>query len=164
LFYSYTKRFTALCHLVLGVGTGLSSIGAYLAVTGHFALLPVLFSLTVFTWIAGFDIIYALQDVAFDRAQKLYSIPAYFGPGKALWISGLLHFCSAALVIAAGLIAGFPWLYWVGAALFIGLLIYQHLLVKPHDLRKVNMAFANTNGVAGILFAAFTIAMLFFFY
>lgn len=157
LFYSYTKRFTALCHLVLGVGLALSPIGAFLAVTGYFKLLPVLLSLIVFTWVSGFDIIYALQDEEFDRSQKLHSIPAALGKKNALMVSNMLHFLSFCFVIAAGMEGHFNWIFWIGAAIFSSLLLYQHLLVKPNDLSKVNMAFANTNGIASILFASFAI-------
>src|SRR4029077_20981397 len=97
LCYSYTKRFTALCHLVLGIGLSLAPIGAYLAVTGRFNLLPVLFSFTVLFWVSGFDIIYALQDESFDKANSLYSIPAMFGKKTGLKVSELLHFLSAVL-------------------------------------------------------------------
>ncbi|HTN45001.1 MAG TPA: UbiA-like polyprenyltransferase [Flavipsychrobacter sp.] len=157
LFYSYTKRITALCHLVLGVGLSLSPIGAYLAVTGYFKLLPVLFSFIVFTWVSGFDIIYALQDEEFDRSQQLHSIPAALGKKNALMVSNILHAASFCFVIAAGVVGGFHWLFWIGAGIFSGLLLYQHLLVKPNDLSKVNIAFANTNGIASILFALFAI-------
>lgn len=157
LFYSYTKRFTALCHLVLGIGLGLAPIGAYLAVTGVFNIIPLLFSFAVFCWTSGFDIIYALQDETFDKSQQLHSIPAKLGARRALQVSNILHLCAAGFVIAAGLLAPLGWLYWIGAACFIGLLIYQHLLVKPDDLRKVNVAFAHTNGVASIALAVFTI-------
>lgn len=160
LFYSYTKRFTALCHLVLGVGLSLSPIGAYIAVTGQFALLPLLFSFSVLTWVAGFDIIYALQDEAFDRNHKLHSIPAALGIRNSLLVSSLLHVLSAGFVIGAGFAGHLHVLYWVGAAVYIGLLIYQHLLVKPNDLSKVGIAFANTNGIASVVFAVFTIAAL----
>lgn len=162
LFYSYTKRFTALCHLVLGVGLSLAPIGAYLVVTGFFSWLPIIFSVIVFTWVSGFDIIYALQDEDFDRSQKLHSIPAALGIRKALGVSTLLHIVSAALVILAGLLASFTWIYWVGAAIFIGLLGYQHTLVKPNDLSKVNIAFMTTNGIGSIVFAIFTILSLIF--
>jgi 4-hydroxybenzoate polyprenyltransferase len=160
LFYSYTKRFTALCHLVLGVGLSLSPIGAYLAVTGVFALLPLLFSFAVLTWVAGFDIIYALQDEEFDRSQKLHSIPAALGAKNALHVSELLHVLSAGFVVWAGVEGGFNILYWLGATFYMGLLVYQHRLVKPNDLSKVGIAFANTNGIASVVFAAFTIASL----
>jgi 4-hydroxybenzoate polyprenyltransferase len=160
LFYSYTKRFTALCHIVLGVGLSLAPIGAFLAVTGYFAWLPLFFSFAVLTWVAGFDIIYALQDEAFDRSQKLHSIPAALGTRNALIVSTLLHICSAAFVIAAGISGHFGIIYWIGAAFYIAMLTYQHMLVKPNDLSKVNIAFANTNGFASVVFAIFTIVSL----
>lgn len=164
LFYSYTKRITALCHLVLGIGLSLAPIGAYLCLHPQFNWLPVLFSGMVFTWVSGFDIIYALQDIEFDRSQALYSIPAALGLKGALSVSSGLHLITAGLVILAGFYGGFTMLYWIGAAVFIGLLLYQHLIVKPSDLSRVNMAFANTNGAASILFAAFTIAALYLQY
>ncbi|RYY17179.1 MAG: 4-hydroxybenzoate octaprenyltransferase [Chitinophagaceae bacterium] len=157
LFYSYTKRFTPLCHLVLGLGLSLAPIGAYLAVTGAFSLLPVLFSLTVLFWVSGFDIIYALQDVDFDRSQQLYSIPAYFGKKRGLRISELLHLFSIVTVVFAGIHAGFGAWYWVGVAVFVSMLVYQHSIVKPDDLRKVNLAFMTANGIASVVFAVFVI-------
>lgn len=160
LFYSYTKRFTALCHLVLGVGLALAPIGAYLTVTGYFNWLPLMFSFAVLTWVSGFDIIYAMQDEDFDRSQQLHSIPTAFGKKGALMISNVLHVFSALFVITAGFMAGFHMLYWIGAAFFAGLLIYQHTLVKPNDLSKVNIAFMTTNGIASIIFAVFVIADL----
>ncbi len=159
--YSYTKRFTALCHLVLGLGLSLAPIGAYLAVTGQFHWMPLLFSFAVLTWVSGFDIIYALQDVEFDRSQQLYSIPASLGKSKALRISELLHVFSATCVIVAGWLGGFGWLYWIGGVVFCGMLIYQHLLVKPNDLRRVNLAFMTANGIASVVFAIFVIADMF---
>lgn len=161
LFYSYTKRFTPLCHLVLGLGLSLAPIGAYLAVTGMFELLPVLFSFTVLFWVSGFDIIYALQDEEFDKANNLYSIPAALGKRKALKVSELLHLLSLVCVIAAGLYGHFNWLYWCGVAVFGGLLIYQHSLVKPTDLSKVNIAFMTANGIASVIFAIFVLLDLF---
>jgi 4-hydroxybenzoate polyprenyltransferase len=160
--YSFTKRFTPLCHLVLGLGLSLAPIGAYLAVTGSFALLPILFSFTVLFWVSGFDIIYALQDEEFDKKYKLKSIPAWLGKSKALRVSEVLHVLSALCIIAAGFMGGFGLWYWIGVALFIGLLIYQHLLVKPDDLSKVNMAFFTTNGIASVVFAVFVIADILF--
>ena len=157
LFYSYTKRFTPLCHLVLGLGLSLAPIGAYLAVTGSFDLLPVLFSLTVLFWVSGFDIIYALQDVDFDKSQNLYSIPAYFGKARGLRISELLHLLSIISVVYAGIYADFGGWYWIGVAVFVSMLIYQHSIVKPEDLRKVNLAFMTANGIASVVFAVFVI-------
>jgi 4-hydroxybenzoate polyprenyltransferase len=161
LFYSYTKRFTPLCHLVLGCGLALAPIGSYLAVTGEFAWLPLFFSFTVFCWVSGFDIIYALQDEAFDREHHLKSIPVLLGTNRALRVSEVLHFFAFALIMSAGIVGHFNWLYWIGATLFSGLLIYQHTLVKPSDLSKVNRAFFTTNGIASVVFALFTIVSLF---
>ena len=161
LFYSYTKRFTAFCHLVLGVGLSLAPIGAYIAVTGQFAVLPVIFSLVVLLWVSGFDIIYALQDEEFDKANNLKSIPSLLGKLKALRVSELLHLLSAACVIYAGMYGYFGWLFWLGVLFFCALLIYQHLLVKPSDLSKVNMAFFTTNGIASVVFAVFVLLDLF---
>jgi 4-hydroxybenzoate polyprenyltransferase len=158
LFYSYTKRFTALCHLVLGLGLSLAPIGAYLAVTGRFDVLPVLFSLTVLCWVSGFDIIYALQDEEFDRSERLHSIPVWLGKKRALQVSVLLHLISAVLVIAIGVYGNFNWLYWLGTAVFCGMLFYQHSIVKPHDLSRVNVAFMTANGVASVAFAIFVIS------
>jgi len=159
--YSYTKRFTPLCHLVLGVGLSLAPIGAFLAVTGHFALLPILFSLAVIFWVSGFDIIYALQDEEFDRNQKLYSMPSWLGKAKALHISEFLHLLSAVCVVAAGLLGEFGWTYWGGVLIFMGMLIYQHILVKPNDLSRVNLAFMTANGIASVVFALFVITDLY---
>ena len=161
LFYSYTKRFTALCHLVLGVGLSLAPVGAYIAVTGIFAFLPILFSLTVLCWVSGFDIIYALQDEDFDRQLQLHSMPAALGKTKALRVSEILHCLAAAVVIYAGWYGQFGMMYWIGALIFIGLLVYQHLLVKPSDLSKVNMAFFTTNGIASIVFGVFVLLDIF---
>lgn len=158
--YSYTKRFTALCHLILGLGLSLAPIGAYLSVTARFDLIPVLFSFVVLTWVSGFDIIYALQDEEFDKSQHLHSIPAAIGRQRALLVSIVLHVVTATLIIMIGLMGSFGWIYFSGAAVFIFLLVWQHLLVKPTDLSKVNMAFATTNGFASIVFACFVIAQL----
>ena len=160
LFYSYTKRFTYLCHLVLGVGLSLAPIGAYLAVTGSFALLPLLFSFAVVFWVSGFDIIYALQDIDFDKSQSLYSIPSYWGLQQALNIARVLHIFSAAFIIAAYFVGGFNFIYLGGMLVFIGMLLYQHSIVKPNDLSKVNIAFMTANGIASIVFSVFVIASL----
>lgn len=160
LFYSYTKRFTPLCHLVLGVGLALAPIGAYLAVTGEFALIPILFSFVVLCWVSGFDIIYALQDEDFDRSQQLHSIPVWLGKKNALRFSEVLHIISALLVIIIGIYAQLNWLYWIGTAIFCGMLIYQHWIVKPTDLSRVNIAFMTANGIASVAFAIFVISDL----
>jgi 4-hydroxybenzoate polyprenyltransferase len=160
--YSYTKRFTPLCHLVLGLGLALAPIGAYLAVTGIFNWLPLLFSFSVICWVSGFDIIYSLQDEAFDRSQSLYSIPAGVGRHKALQIARLLHVFSALFILFAGLLAAFSWIYWMGVAGFWGMLIYQHRLVKPDDLSRVNIAFMTANGVASVVFSIFVLIDIFY--
>jgi 4-hydroxybenzoate polyprenyltransferase len=159
--YSYAKRFTPLCHLILGLGLSLAPIGAYLAVTGQFSLVPVLFSLSVICWVSGFDIIYALQDVDFDRSQQLYSIPSWVGKSRALLLSRLLHVCSFFLIAAAGWSGGFGLIYWFGALLYGSLLVYQQVLVKPHDLSRVNLAFMTANGLASVIFSFFVIVDLF---
>ena len=159
--YSYTKRFTFLCHLILGLGLSLAPIGAWLAVTNEFAVLPVLFSFAVLFWVSGFDIIYALQDEAFDKSKGLHSIPASIGTKNSLLLSSVFHFCSAAFILAAGIISDAGIYYWIAAAIFSGLLLYQHSLVKPNDLSKVNIAFFTTNGIASIVFASLAIVDLY---
>jgi 4-hydroxybenzoate polyprenyltransferase len=161
LFYSYTKRFTALCHMVLGLGLSLAPIGAYLAVTGSFAVLPILFSCIVICWVSGFDIIYAMQDVDFDASQNLHSIPTYLGKVNALRLSVLLHVVAAVLVVVAGLQAGYGYFYWEGALVFIGMLYYQHSIVSPTNLSKVNIAFMTANGIASVIFGIHVLVALF---
>jgi 4-hydroxybenzoate polyprenyltransferase len=157
LFYSYTKRFTALCHFVLGVGLALAPIGAYLAVTNYFSVIPILFSFIVFTWVAGFDILYALQDEDFDKGNQLHSVPAALGRKGGIYLSTIVHIITASLTLSVGWVASFHYVYWIGATVFIALLIYQHILIKPNDISKINMAFATVNGIAGIVFALFTV-------
>lgn len=159
--YSYTKRFTALCHLVLGLGLSLAPIGAYLAVSSGFAELPLMYSFAVLFWVSGFDIIYALQDAGFDAGQKLKSIPVYLGKLRALYLSKILHLLSASCIVAAGFIGDGGLLYWFGAFVFTALLVYQHTLVKHDDLSKVNIAFMTTNGIASVVFAAFVLLDIF---
>lgn len=165
LFYSYTKRFTSLCHLVLGLGLSLAPIGAFLAVTGSWenSLTPVILSFAVLFWVSGFDIIYSLQDVDFDNSQELHSIPTALGKKGALNLSTFLHFLSAACVIIIGIINDVHFLYWIGVSVFAGMLIYQHSIVKPNDLRRVNLAFMTANGIASVVFAAFVIADIIIF-
>ena len=161
--YSYTKRFTAFCHLVLGVGLSLSVIGAYLAVTGAFNLLPISFSLAVLTWVAGFDVLYAMQDESFDRANRLHSMPAWLGGVRALQISSLLHFLTISVLFFAGIWADFGFLYWTGTLIFSGLLVYQHALVSPTDLSRIDLAFMTANGVASVVFSIFVLLELIFY-
>jgi 4-hydroxybenzoate polyprenyltransferase len=165
--YSYTKRFTWLCHVVLGLGLSLAPVGAYLAVTGEFGWIPVLYGAAVLFWVAGFDVIYALQDVDFDRSQQLYSMPSFFGKGQALRISEWMHLGTALFMVLAArhLVSASPqvgWLLWSGTGVFLLLLFYQHRLVKPNDLSKVNLAFFTTNGIASLLFGTLVILDLLF--
>jgi 4-hydroxybenzoate polyprenyltransferase len=161
LIYSYTKRFTWLCHLILGLGLSLAPIGAYIAMTGHFHWLPLLFSGIVLTWVSGFDIIYALQDEQFDKANKLFSIPSKVGIHKALFISALLHLITICILILTGILASMGLTFWIGSAIFTALLFYQHLIVSPNNLSRVTRAFGTTNGIASIIFAALVISDLF---
>ena len=151
--YSLTKRFTMLCHLILGMGLALAPLGAWLAVTEQFALTPVLIALAVLFWVAGFDIIYALQDEYFDRENMLRSIPARFGASKALWISAIIHLLCFGFLVGATLSFQPGITGWTGTAIFGTLLLYQHLIISPKDLSRVNLAFFTTNGIASILWA-----------
>jgi len=162
--YSLAKRITALCHFILGLGLSLAPIGAYISVTGKFYYLPVIYSFIVLTWVSGFDILYALQDDEFDRTNSLFSIPSLTGRKKAIYISILVHCVTFLMVLGAGIFSTAGWIYWIGAALFSSLLVYQHLIVKHDDISKVNLAFATTNGIASIVFAAFVILDLFIKY
>ena len=155
--YSLTKRFTSLCHFVLGLGLSLAPVGAYISVTGKFSALPIIYSFVVLSWVSGFDIIYALQDDDFDKTNKLFSVQSVKGKKKALAISIFVHVITLALVLAAGFVGKSGLLFWTGATVFTLLLIYQHSIVRPDDLSKVTMAFATTNGIASIIFAFFVI-------
>ncbi len=160
IFYSYCKRFTAAAHLVLGLALSIAPVGAYIAVTGEFALAPCILAGVVLTWCSGFDIIYALQDAEFDRKEGLHSIPAKFSAKGALLISTLLHICSAALIIIfARELPSSPWMN-IGVATFIAIIALEHLLVTPTRQRNIGIAFGTLNGLASLLFAAFTIAGL----
>lgn len=161
LVYSLTKRFTYLSHLVLGLGLALAPIGAYLAVTARFDLLPLFYSFIVLFWVAGFDILYSLQDIEFDKSANLKSLPVILGKRNALFLSALFHLVTIGIVILAGFIGPFGILYWIGAAIFSALLTYEHLIVKPNDISKVNLAFATLNGMASVIYACFVIADLF---
>ena len=155
--YSYTKRFTALCHLVLGLGLSLAPIGAYLAVSGEFAIIPILFSFVVLFWVSGFDIIYSLQDEEFDKAQRLHSIPVLMGQKNALALSKSLHLISIIGLTFSGTMGGFGKWYWIGFSIFTALLIYQHTSVKINDLGKINVVFFTTNGIASVIFGVFVL-------
>jgi len=155
--YSYTKRFTALCHLILGIGLSLAPIGAYLAVTSSFAWIAVYYSIAVLFWVAGFDMIYALQDDEFDQKMGLHSIPSKIGRKSTLWLSSFFHIITALFMVLACLHAEGNIYYWIGTLVFIALLLYQHLIVKSDDLSRVNIAFFTTNGIASLIFSIFVI-------
>lgn len=155
--YSLTKRFSSSSHMVLGLGLSLAPIGAYIAVSGHFSLLPVLFSASVVFWVSGFDIIYSLQDEDYDRSSRLHSLPVLLGRNKALLLSSINHIFCIILLIVAGIVWKFGLFYWIGFFIFSILLYTQHRLVKPDDLSRLNLAFFTTNGIASLLFAVFVI-------
>ncbi len=156
--YSLTKRFTALCHLVLGLALGLAPLCAWVALTGQFHAAPLLLALAVSTWVAGFDILYSLQDREYDRSVGLNSIPVALGEVGALWVSGLLHLGTVGLLVALPSVIALSWPYWVGVALITGVLAYEHSLVKPGDLSKLDAAFFSLNGYVALLFLASVIA------
>lgn len=161
LFYSYTKRFTFFAHLFLGLGLAIAPAGAFIAVSETLTLPIIILSAIVFLWTAGFDVIYALQDEEFDRENKLFSIPAKFGRKKALWISIFLHIGCMCLCIIWGFQLDGNYMLWIGISTFLALLAYQHIIVSPKDISRVNQAFATTNGIASVSFAAFVIISLF---
>lgn len=161
--YSYTKRFTALCHIILGLGLSLAPVGAFIAVTEQVNLSIVLLSSAVIGWVSGFDIIYALQDDAFDTSQGLYSIPSFLGRKNALLFSRILHTITGLLLAVLAYTYGFHWIYIIGYVIYISMLIYQQSIVKENDLSRVNIAFMTANGIASIFFAVFTITDLIYF-
>ncbi len=155
--YSYTKRFTSLSHLWLGLSLGIAPVGAWLAVRGQFDLVPVLLSLAVMLWTAGFDIIYSLQDVEFDRRVGLRSLPQTLGEARALWLSRLMHMGMVGILLAVGQMAQLSWGYYAGVAVAGTLIAYEQSLVKPHDLSRVNLAFFTLNGWVSVLLFLFTL-------
>ncbi|MCS6831577.1 MAG: UbiA-like polyprenyltransferase [Armatimonadota bacterium] len=155
--YSYSKRFTALSHLWLGLSLGIAPVGAWLAVRGQFELVPILLSLAVMLWTAGFDIIYSLQDVQFDRQVGLRSLPQTIGETPALWLSRLMHVGMVLLLLVVGRIAYLRWGYYAGVGVVAALIAYEQSLVKPNDLSRVNLAFFTLNGWVSVLLFAFTV-------
>ena len=160
MFYSYCKRFTSLAHIVLGLSLGIAPSAAYIATTGTLTFAPCLISLLVLTWCGGFDIIYALQDLDFDRKNGLHSIPVRFGVKGALYISIALHAISIASLILFSLYCPQGWLLWIGEALFCGCIILEHILVTPTHQRSIGIAFGTLNGIASLTLATFTILQL----
>lgn len=160
MFYSYCKRFTSLAHIVLGLSLGIAPSAAYIAVTGTLTFAPCLITLLVLTWCGGFDIIYALQDLDFDRQRGLHSIPVRFGVRGALYISIALHATSIATLILFALSCPQGWLLWTGVALFSLCIIVEHILVTPTKQRSIGIAFGTLNGIASLTLATFTILQL----
>lgn len=155
-FYSYTKRFTVLAHLFLGLALSGAPIGAWIAIRGDVSAVPLLLGLTVALWVGGFDIIYACQDVDFDRRSGLHSIPQRFGIRTALTLSGLMHVATTLLLLYIVHRSALGWISYTGVVLVAALLIYEHRLVKPNDLSRVNAAFFTVNGIISILLFLFT--------
>ena len=158
LFYSYTKRFTRWSHLVLGVGLSIAPVGGYLAITGHWSnpwWMLIALAIAVATWVGGFDILYALQDVSFDRENGLYSVPSTFGEPAALGIARSLHLITVAALAIAGLGAGAGVLYFAGVTVAGMLLLYEHSLVRADDFTRLDAAFFTMNGVISIVFFGF---------
>jgi 4-hydroxybenzoate polyprenyltransferase len=158
--YSYTKRFTSLSHLVLGLALGIAPVGAWIAVTGRLDFAPMVLSAAVMFWTAGFDIIYSLQDLEFDREQGLFSIPKALGPARGLLVSRLFHVATFGLLIWFGLLLNLQAIYWIGVGVVGALLIHEQRIVKPNDLSRVNAAFFNTNGVVSIAYFMFSLVDL----
>ena len=162
--YSYTKRFTSLSHFFLGIGLSIAPIGAYIAVCGRFDIIPILLSASVLLWSSGFDIIYALQDMEFDKKINLKSIPVRLGFANAKILSILTHAVSIILLLIIGiLLKPESYFYYIGFFLFTALVLFQHIIVEKYGLKKINLAFFTLNGVASILFAFFTCIELYFF-
>ncbi len=160
--YSYTKRFTSLAHIVLGIALAIAPIGAYIAVTGTLTLLPTLFMPLIVFWVAGFDIIFALQDREFDKKEGLHSIPVRFGVKGALTISAILHlFASLCTIVIGVLIDGNMWVYWSGAAIFTLILACEHIVVTPSKLHNINLAFATLNSYGSVIYGTLTIISLY---
>ncbi|WP_274651649.1 UbiA-like polyprenyltransferase [Paenibacillus humicola] len=155
--YSYTKRFTWACHLVLGLTIGLAPLGGWIAVTGAFDLPAWLLYVSVAFWLAGFDIIYATQDFEFDRKEGVHSIPARFGIAKALWISRAFHAVTSAGFLTLFWLTDLSWGYLIGTIAAAGILFYEHWLVKPNDLSHVHIAFFRMNSAVSSVMFIFTL-------
>lgn len=156
--YSLTKRFTALAHIVLGLTLAIAPVGAYIAVTGTISLIPLILALAVLTWTGGFDILYSLQDAEFDRRHNLHSIPARFSPKGAVGISIALHIVTVIAVAVIGRYYGGGILYWIGATVFIAMLVVQHFVFTPTKTRRIASSFGLINGITSVGYAVFFIA------
>ncbi|MFB5265972.1 UbiA-like polyprenyltransferase [Paenibacillus enshidis] len=157
VFYSYTKRFTWLCHIVLGLTIGLAPLGGWVAVTGRFDAAALVLYITIVFWTAGFDIIYACQDVDFDQKEGVYSIPARFGVAGALKIARAFHIITAIGFILLFFAADLSWWYLAGMIISYIILFYEHYIVTPNDLSRLQTAFFNMNSILSIVVFAFTL-------
>lgn len=160
--YSYTKRFTWACHLVLGLAIGAAPAGSWVGITGSLDLPAILLWLGVGAWVAGFDVIYACQDYEFDKDSELYSIPSRFGLEQALRIAKFLHLLAAAFLVWVAFVLPVGLLYTVGVLLAIVIMYYEHTMVSPKDLSKLNAAFFNMNGILSVLMFVFAMADILF--
>lgn len=158
--YSLTKRFTALCHVVLGFALAIAPVGAYIAVSGEFTPMVLILAMLVVVWVGGFDILYALNDEEFDRENSLHSIPQFMGRKGALIMSGVLHGVAILLAFTIGILYLNTPIYYVGATIFSSILIYEHIVVKPSDITRVTLAFATLNGFGSVVYSCFTIAAI----
>ncbi|NPV26343.1 MAG: UbiA family prenyltransferase [Firmicutes bacterium] len=159
--YSYTKRFTWACHLVLGFAIGLGPVGSWIAITARFDWPAILLGAAVALWVAGFDAMYACQDEEFDRQEGLYSLPARFGTARTLQITAGFHLFTVLLLVAVGVTLGLGWLYYMGVGIAAGVLIYEHLLVSPGDLSKMNTAAFRLNRYVSTIIFVFTLVDMF---
>ena len=156
--YPLAKRVTWACHLVLGITIGIAPMGAWIAVTGELPPAPILMGLGVAAWIAGFDIIYALLDVDFDRDYGVNSVPARFGEATALWLTRGLHLVAVALLIGAGVAADTGWIYMAGVGVCAVVLAVENAIVRPGDTARVQVAFAQANGLLAVVYLVFVAA------
>jgi 4-hydroxybenzoate polyprenyltransferase len=159
--YSLTKRFTSMSHLVLGLALGIAPVGAWIAVQGKFALAPIVLSAAVVLWTAGFDVIYSLQDVEFDRKMGLFSLPKRLGVARALFVSRLMHVFVVGLLAFLGVAAGLGAVYYVGVGVIGLFLAWEHSLVSPKDLSRVNVAFFTMNGCVSLSLFVFAVVDVF---
>lgn len=164
LFYSYSKRITWLCHYILGIGLAIAPIGSYIVLAEQFSMAPLLLSFAVIFWVGGFDILYALQDEEFDKKENLHSIPQQFGRRNALIISAFSHFITLIILALFGIMYSNSIIYWTGFALFSSILIWEHLIIKPSDISRIDIAFATMNASGSVIFAIFTLIDMFYQY
>ncbi|WP_144699369.1 UbiA-like polyprenyltransferase [Fictibacillus phosphorivorans] len=158
--YSYTKRFTYLCHIVLGVTIAIAPLGGWVGATGTLSPEAFLLFVGVLFWTAGFDVIYATQDAEYDKSHGLYSIPSAFGIANGLMTARWLHVASFIAFVSLGVVSGMGWIYYLGVFISGAIMVYEHSLVKPHDLSKLDVAFFTMNGVLSVVMFIFSVGDL----